>query len=173
MAKVKISHKKKRAGYEVLYSFSQKKQNITADDISSFMNQWVEQPPTVPETERNPVASGSNNPVKAPKVIDHAEKIQGEPVYSSALAKLRAKKAARAKQQQQTNANFSYNQNQTSFDSFNHAPARPTVASYPPENEKHFLEKSIVSWNRILAKNWSRSMETMFNELWVSTFKYT
>merc|ERR1719219_1908130 len=47
----------------------QKKQNITQDDISSFMDQWVEQPPT------NVYNTGSNpTPPPGPKIIDHAHR---------------------------------------------------------------------------------------------------
>ena len=159
----------------------QKNQNITQDDISSFMDQWVEQPPTT--TYSNPPPSG-------PKIIDHSRRPSQEPPQdqpsaplNSALAKLRAKKAAKAKQQTGNQydtgnqaANYSYSQ--TNFNSFNPA-ARSSASDFPSnggQTERNFHERSYRSWNMILERNWSYFMEGMFNELWVSAnffiFKY-
>ena len=178
---------------------SQKNQNITEDDISSFMNQWLEQPPSSSqETETgvtglNPAAPAARAP-GVPKIIDYAAppgapaplpSNQGEPVYSSAMAKIRAKRAAKAAEQARQNqptanqptANYnSYeNQNQTTsgfVDPFNRPlPPRPEKIR---ENvargmiEREFNGRSFDNWNRVHARYWKSYMEEMFNELWVS-----
>ena len=169
---------------------SQKNQNITEDDISSFMNQWLEQPPS------STGAMGSNPTPSTqpgvPKIIDYAAPAgapaplpsnQGEPVYSSAMAKIRAKRAAKAAEQARQNqpanqpaANYnSYeNQNQTTsgfvVDPFN----RPRGPEKNRENvargmiEREFNGRSFDNWNRVHARYWKSYMEEMFNELWVS-----
>ena len=174
---------------------SQKNQNITEDDISSFMNQWLEQPPSSSQktgvTGSNPAPEAPRAP-GVPKIIDYAAPAgapapsnQGEPVYSSAMAKIRAKRAAKAAEQARQNqptanqptANYnSYeNQNQTTsgfVDPFNRPlPPRPEKIR---ENvargmiEREFNGRSFDNWNRVHARYWKSYMEEMFNELWVS-----
>ena len=166
---------------------SQKNQNITEDDISSFMNQWLEQPPS---SSQKTGVTGSNPAPAArapgvPKIIDYAAPAgapaplpsnQGEPVYSSAMAKIRAKRAAKAAEQarqnqpaaNQPNSYNSYeNQNQTTsgfVDPFN----RPRPENSRVNVEREFNGRSFDNWNRVHARYWKSYMEEMFNELWVS-----
>ena len=168
---------------------TQKNQNITEDDISSFMNQWLEQPPS---SSQETGAMGSN-PTPAtqpgvPKIIDYAAppgapaplpSNQGEPVYSSAMAKIRAKRAAKAAEQARQNqpaANYnSYeNQNQTTSGQFVDPFNRPRGPEKTRENvargmvEREFNGRNFDNWNRVHARYWKSYMEEMFNELWVS-----
>ena len=167
---------------------SQKNQNITEDDISSFMNQWLEQPPS--SSQKTDTGATGLNPAPdarapgVPKIIDYAAPAgapapnQGEPVYSSAMAKIRAKRAAKAAEQarqnqpaNQPNYNSYENQNPTSgfVDPFNRPRPeknRENVARGMIERE--FNGRSFDNWNRVHARYWKSYMEEMFNELWVS-----
>ncbi len=99
---------------------------VTEDDISSFMNQWQEEAP---------------------------KQAQPEPVYSSALAKLRAKKAAR----QQAKAQIP---------NLMDLPLQPQISGPEKSSEEVFNARPIKAWHDLLEKHWGRYMRDMFEELW-------
>ena len=146
---------------------------VTDDDISSFLHQWVEHPPernVQPEPE---VMGGNGN---------------GEPVYSSALAKLRAKKAAKNRQSGKGNnppslltTNFLPPENireigkdplpPRPFEDQMHNQRIPEPIIEPRYSEDQFIGRTLKSWSRLLDTHWKTYMDDMFKELWVSPFK--
>lgn len=137
--------------------------NITDDEISSFMNQWQGH-----DEASKPVAEAA-------------------PVYSSALAKLRAKKAAKAKQRggnqpppsllslnvenpsQPPPSLLSLNfENPTEFLPQNFEPLPPRPFENVEVIEKNMHSRIFRAWEKLLERYWPRLMEEMFNEIWVS-----
>ena len=129
----------------------------TDDEISNFMSQW-----TRPEHEHG----GSQ--------VEQASAPVEQPQYSSALAKLRAKKAAKNANKKpvplmQVNTDhmaldqapyFEFDQNNSVNENFNKNRAA--------EIEGRFSSRSLESWKRIHQRRWDDLMKDMFAELWVS-----
>jgi len=124
----------------------------TDDEISNFMSQW-----TRPEHEHGGQVEQASAPVEQPQ-------------YSSALAKLRAKKAAKNANKKpvplmEVNTDhmaldqapyFEFDQNNS--ENFNKNRAA--------EFEGRFSSRSLESWKRIHARRWDDLMKDMFAELW-------
>ena len=126
------------------------------DDISSFMDQW----------------GGASQQEGEGQVLD------------SALAKLRAKKAAAAAagpSQQNYNEPRGYNASQSGHPSRQNMMSAGPAGAHPRHRQHHygptgreieldFNAKSFRMFDNIMRKNWDYLMQEMYDDLWVSVF---
>ena len=113
----------------------------TDDEISNFMSQWTRP---------------SEEPVEQPQ-------------YSSALAKLRAKKAAKNAANKKPVPLMDVNTDQMVLDQapyFEYDQFKNRAA----EIEGKFTRRSLEAWKNIHHRRWDDLMKDMFAELWVSQF---
>ena len=150
------------------------------EDISSFMNQYgVDGPP--PQVSQPPPNSGGPAGGTVPQydgtmITPPSERGSssggGEPAYSSALAKLRAKKAARNAQQ---GGNL-LSMHPPPFGGPSHIPSLMDMKTAPPasniseriDREAEFNSRFLRRWDDIMHRNWQHCMDKMYDELWVS-----
>ena len=119
----------------------------TDDEISNFMSQWG----------GSQVEQASSAPVEQPQ-------------YSSALAKLRAKKAAKNAANKKPIPLMEVNTDHVALDQapYFEFDQNSLNKNRAIEIEGRFNSRSLESWKRIHARRWDDLMKDMFAELWVS-----